>query len=239
VIGVAEHAPRLNHRIPFRSLYFSEFDRYFDTLEEIKMEFAGYVEVLIGLEVDYHPAMVEPYREILPRLPLDFVAGAIHSVDDWVIDLPGSINESSLAGKNILEVYQGYFSALMDGAKTGLFDFITHPDFVRKAFPDSGISKVPELQAIYAQTAEVLSACGVGIEINSRGLIIPEVGDYYPEWGLLVECARAGVPLTFASDSHDGGRVGDGFDQAMIYAIKAGFKEINIWRQRQRLPILI
>ncbi len=229
----------MNHRVPWRALYFSELDRYFDTLEEIKIEFEGTVEVLIGLEVDYHEGMVERYREILPRLPLDYVVGSIHTVKDWVIDLPGSLGESFLAEKRALEIYQAYFEALQEAARAGLFDYIAHPDFVKKALPHAGMAKPQSLGKLYRETAEILAAGKTGIEINSRGLLLPDVGEYYPDEGFLRECVKAGVPVTIGSDAHDSSRVGEGVAEAVEYASQAGCREVNIWRRREKVSLPI
>lgn len=238
-IGICEHAPRMNHRVPWRALYFSELDRYFDTMEEIRMEFSGAAETLIGLEVDYHQGMVERYREILPRLPLDYVVGAIHTVKDWVVDLPDSISESSLLGMDAEGLYREYFTALREAARSGLFDYIAHPDFIKKALPHLNLSKPPQTERIYRETAETLAACKVGIEINTRGLILPDVGEYYPEEAFLRECARAGVPVTIGSDAHITDRVGDGVEGAVEYAYAAGYREICIWRKRELIALPI
>ena len=112
IIGICEHGPRFNHRVPFRSLHLSELDKYFDILEEIRLEFAGEIEVLFGIELDYNENMAGYYQDLLPRFPLDYIVGSLHTVRDWVIDLPGSFEESSLAGLDALSLYEVYFEEL-------------------------------------------------------------------------------------------------------------------------------
>ena len=238
-IGIAEHAPRMNHRVPYRSLHFSEFDQYFNTIEEIRIEFRGQVEVLTGLELDFNDNMTEEYTDILPNLPLDFVIGSIHSMGDWIIDLQGSWEESSYREYNPDDLYREYFAKVRKAAECGLFDFIGHVDIIKLAFADAGLRKPDNLESMYKETAETLARHRVGIEINTRGLILEGVEEFYPDFELLKACVKAGVPLTISSDSHDSLRVGENFDKAVQFAKDAGAEEINIWRGRERVGFSI
>jgi histidinol-phosphatase (PHP family) len=139
------------------------------------LEFVDETEVLMGLELDYNEKMVAYYKDLLPRLPLDFVVGSIHSVSDWVIDLPDSFAQSSLRGLDANGIYQAYFLELQNAAKSGLFHFLAHPDFVKKALPLLKMSKPKDLSPLFRETADILSACEVGIEINTYG-------KYCPRW---------------------------------------------------------
>ena len=238
-IGIAEHAPRMNHRVPYRSLYFSELDRYFDTIEEIQIEFRGQVEVLSGLELDFSDKMVEEYREILPQLRLDFVIGSIHSMDDWIIDFKGSFEESSFREVDPAEIYREYFKNVRRAAETGLFNFLGHVDIVKFGLAMAGMKKPDNLGTVYIDTAEALADNRVGIEINSRGLILEGVEEFYPAFDLLKACMKADVPVTISSDSHDSKRVGENFGTAVQYAKEAGYEEISIWRKRERVGFKI
>lgn len=237
-IGISEHGPRFNHRAPYRSLYFCEFDRYFDTLDEIKLEFKGAAEVLTGLELDYNEWMVEHYRDLLPELPLDFIVGSVHTVKDWVMGVDDSFEESSLSGLDSAGVYEAYFEELMNAARTGLFDFIAHPDLVKRYLPRLGFAYPANPAPIYQRAVEMLRACEVGIEINTRGLL-SAAGEYYPNDDFLRECAHAGIPLTIGSDSHDMVSAGLGVAEAMAHAWRIGFKQIHIWRKRERVALNI
>ena len=234
VIGVSEHGPRFNHRVPFRSLYLCELEKYFDILEEIRLEFKGEIEVLFGLELDYNEQMVEYYADLLPKLPLDYVIGSLHTVKDWIVEMPETLHGSSLQRMDAYGLYQVYFTELKEAAKTGLFNFIAHPDFVKKALPHLNMRKPEGLTEIFEDAAKMLAACEVGIEINTRGKILSDVGEYYPDDEFLTACRKAGVPLTFGSDAHEPRMVANGIPEAMTHAVKIGFSEFSIWRKRER-----
>lgn len=237
IIGFAEHAPRMNPELPFKSLYFRDLEKYFDILEEIRVEFAGKLEVFKGLEIDYHEGMVEHYRRLIPELPLDFTAGAVHSVNNWIVDLRDTLSESEYRDADAYELYDVYFQQIQKAAQTGLFDFIVHADYVKKILVHRRWKKPDNLAKIYRETAEILAVHNTGIEINTRGMLLPEVGEYYPDFEFLKSCVQAGVPLTIGSDSHDGRRVGDGFESAVRQAREAGYKALSFWRNRESINI--
>lgn len=234
VIGISEHGPRFNHQVPFRSLYLSELDKYFDILEEIRLEFIGEIEVLFGLELDYNERMAEYYADLLPKLPLDYVIGSLHTVNDWIVEMPETLRASSLRRKDAYGLYEGYFAEMKDAAKTELFNFIAHPDFVKKALPHLNMVKPGGLAGIFEDAAKMLAACDVGIEINTRGKILSDVGEYYPDDEFLTACRKAGVPLTFGSDAHEPKMVANGIPEAVAHADSIGFSEYSIWRKRER-----
>jgi histidinol-phosphatase (PHP family) len=236
-LGVAEHGPRFNHRVPYRSLYLNEFDRYFNTLEEIRLEFQPVCQILVGLELDYNADMIQPYSELLPKLPLDFITGSVHTVEDWVIDMDNSLENSELRGKTPLELYQFYFEAVQSAAKSGLFDFIAHPDFIKKGLGKLRLPKPVNLAKIYRETAEILAIYQIGIEINTRGSILPEVGEFYPDELFLRECFRAGVPITISSDAHQPEAVASGITEAMNLAFDIGYRQISVWKKRERISL--
>ena len=62
----------------------------------------------------------------------------------------------------------------------------------------------------------------IAIEINTNGLNKP-CGEMYPSPALLEMAGEIGVGLTFGSDAHRPGRVGEQFDQAIALAKRCGF----------------
>ena len=99
---------------------------------------------------------------------------------------------------------------------------------MKKILVQKDWKKPDDLSKIYRETAEILAIHKTGIEINTRGMVIPEVGEYYPDIEFLKYCAKMGVFLTMGSDSHDGGSVGEGFEPAVRYAMEAGYKKLSI-----------
>ncbi len=231
VLGICEHAPRLNPKVPWRSLYFHEMDRYFQTLEEIRMEFEGELEVLRGLEVDYHAPVVGVIGPLLDRHRLDYVVGSVHFVDDWVIDDPDTLQSPPFKDCSPEELGDMYLRRLEEAAQSGLFQVMAHVDYIKKCWGHFG-GKPKNWDQRFRKTAQVFKESGVVVELNTRGWIQPAVGDAYPSRDMLNTLFEAGVPITIGSDAHSMERVGDGVERGMGVLHEIGYRELTLFRNR-------
>ncbi|MFN3651183.1 MAG: histidinol-phosphatase [Armatimonadota bacterium] len=203
-IGVTDHAPIYfwdgDHVLPGTAMARSELPRYVDEVLELKRRYAGRIDVLLGLEVDYAPGFEELYREVLSAYPFDYLIGSVHFVGDVHIYDQRRWRE----GKPAEEQHREYFRLVRDSARSGLFDVLGHITGIL-AFgpaPDPAL-----LEEEFAETARVLAGAGVGIEINTSA--IRKGGSApFPDERLLRRCVDAGVPLTYGSDSHAPEEVG-------------------------------
>jgi len=59
------------------------------------------------------------------------------------------------------------------------------------------------------------------------------VKEIYPSLDALKIYQKAGVPITFSSDSHDPSDVGRDYDQAVALALAAGYKEYSVFGKRK------
>lgn len=239
VLGICEHAPRLNPKVPWRSLYFHEMDRYFHTLEEIRMEFKGEMEVLRGLEVDYHAPVVGVIGPLLDRYGLDYVVGSVHFVDDWVIEDTDTLQVVPFKDCTGEELGEMYLRRLEQAAESGLFQVMAHVDFIKKCWDHFG-GKPDNWDDRFVTTAKVFKEAGVAVELNTRGWVLPEVGDAYPSHEILETLFAAGVPVTIGSDAHSLERVGEGVERAMGVLHNIGYRELTVFRNRvaRTIPLI-
>jgi histidinol phosphatase-like PHP family hydrolase len=65
------------------------------------------------------------------------------------------------------------------------------------------------------------------------------VGELYPAPALLHDARAAGVGITFASDAHEPGLVGDRFDSVLALAADAGYDTVTVFdgRSSRQAPI--
>jgi histidinol-phosphatase (PHP family) len=238
VLGICEHAPRQNPRVPWRSLYFYEMDRYFQTLEEIRMEFNGQLEVLRGLEVDYHAPILGIIGPLLERYPVDYVAGSVHFVDEWVIDDPKTLKLEPYRNCTPEDLAELYLRRLEEAAHSGLFQVMAHIDYMKKCWGVIG-GKPSNWDSRIRRVAREFKDTGVTVELNTRGWVLPKVGDAYPSREFLEILHEMEVPVTIGSDAHSIERVGDGVQRAMTLLYDIGFREITVFRNRGvvRLPL--
>ena len=75
-----EHTP-LDPRFGFDNrhhLNFAEYETYLECAERCRAEFAGVLEIGIGIEADYHPRNLEQVAKFKRDYPLDYVGGSLH-----------------------------------------------------------------------------------------------------------------------------------------------------------------
>src|SRR5262245_56997162 len=173
-----------------------QLDGYLAEVEALRAEFAGQIEVRLGLEADYAEGHEEELERWLGRADWDLVLGSVHWVaGDWIDDPSRSPARFEREGAERL--YDEYYRLLGKAARTRLFDVLTHFDLPKKH------GHRPSSVRADAEDAAVVAARegGCAVEISSAGLRKP-VAEAYPEPRLLSKLVAAGVPVTFSSDAH-------------------------------------
>lgn len=205
-----------------------EYERYADMVAAAREQFAGRVDVRLGLESDYYPG-VEPWLEKLhARHPLHHVLGSVHmQVREY--------RERYFTG-DWFAYQQLYFQHQAEAAETGLFDTISHPDLVKNESPSEWHWTRIELFA--ARALDRIAATGVAMEINTSGLqkALPE---FNPGLSMLELMHARGIPVVLGADAHIPERVAADYSGALHALQSAGYTEVSFFldRQRQSVPI--
>lgn len=205
----------------------AELPGYVREVEALRAEFAGRIDVLLGLEADYAEGHETVLEEILAAHPWDVVLGSVHWVKgDW-IDAPHSGARHAREGTEIL--WAEYYRLLGKAAATGLFDVLTHFDLPKKFG-----HRMPQAVArAEGEAVEAARAAGVAVEVSSAGLR-KAVAEEYPAPPLLRGLVAAGVPIVFSSDAHAPAEVAWGRDRIEEAARAAGAREHLSFRRRER-----
>lgn len=205
----------------------AELPGYVEEVEALREEFAGRIDVLLGLEADYAEGHEAALEEILRAHEWDVVLGSVHWVKGGWIDAPGSAKRHEIEGSETL--WREYYRLLGKAAASGLFDVLTHFDLPKKFG-----HRMPQEVAV-AEAAAIDAACaaGVAIEVSSAGLR-KTVGEEYPAPPLLASLVAAGVPIVFSSDAHAPAEVAWGRAEILAAAGAAGAREHLSFRKRKR-----
>jgi len=188
------------------------------------------VTIRFGAEVDYIPGFVDQTRNLIKSMPLDYVIGSVHFIDDWNFD-------TDINGYNGIDIdvfYRVYFRLIGEAAQTGIFDIIGHADLAKKF----AVYPTFKMQKIYEQCARIFSENGVVVELNTSGKNKP-CGEFYPSIDFLEILHNYRVPVTLGSDAHVEQNIGQYFDEAVNLLKSLGYKEIITFNQRKRIPISI
>lgn len=190
------------------------------------------VEVLCGIEAEVYPneAELEPMDEILAQYDFDFVLGSLHaqcrSYIEWL--------SNNKVKKDSMKI-DSYFRHLKDGAQSGRYDSMSHPDVIRTYGVVQSFNPLEHEEVIRDFLQAVVDE-DICMEVNTSGLT---KGDFevHPDPQILDWAAEMGVKLTIGSDSHRPGSVGQFFDIIQPMLRDKGFKDLYYFRGRERLRI--
>lgn len=210
----------------------AELPGYVTEVEALRAEFAGRIDVLLGIEADYAEGFEEDLRRLLEPYPWDLVLGSVHRVAGGWIDAPGSGKRHETEGSALL--WTEYYRLIARACGTGLFDVMSHFDLPKKFGHHRPVAATAAEEAAVAAAAHA----GVAIEVSSAGLR-KAVAEIYPGPALLGKLVNAGVPVVFSSDSHAPAEAGWGLEKTLASAREAGATHQLSYRRRtaSRHPI--
>ena len=161
-----------------------ELPGYVDEVLSLKQEFAGRIDVLLGIEADYAEGREEELARLLSLHAWDVVLGSVHRVaGDW-IDAPGSARRHESEGTEFL--WTEYYRLLAAACATGLFDVMAHFDLPKKF----GHRRPAACTGAERAAVEAAARAGVAVEVSSAGLR-KGVAEIYPGPSLLLDLAAA------------------------------------------------
>lgn len=205
-----------------------QFPEYIDLVAQARAEFAGRVDVRLGLESDFFPGVEQWTERLHARVPLHHVLGSIHmQVTHY--------RARYFAGDHFA-YQQLYFEHLAASAETGLFDTLAHPDLVKNEAPHEW--QFARIRPHIERALDRIAKTGVAMELNTSGLdkALPEMN---PGPSMLALMHARGIPVVLGADAHRPARVGDRYARALQMLQEIGFKHVSIFldRRRQEIPI--
>lgn len=228
-LGFADHSPMAVALEPFDNwrMALSDLPRYFDAVAEARAAFPQ-LPIRLGLEVDYIPGHEAWVEQLAGMADWDFLIGSVHYIaPGWDVDNPAHI--SRFETRPVAEVWQLYFDAYEQAIRTGLFDFVAHPDLPKKF----GHRPEGDLRRFYEPVIAALAETETAFEINTAGMRKP-AGECYPTPEFLKLAREAGVSLLINSDAHAPQEVGAGFETGLALAKEAGFAEVVRFAGRRK-----
>lgn len=205
-----------------------EYETYVDLVAAAREEFAGRVDVRLGLESDFFPGLESWSEKLHARVPLHHVLGSVH--------MQVSFYRSRFFTGDFFAYQKTYFGHLADSAETGLFDTLAHPDLVKNEAPHEwNFERIePDIQ----RALDRIAATGVAMELNTSGLnkALPEMN---PGPRILSLIRERGIPIVIGADAHRPARVGDRYEQALRMLDELGFETVSFFLERRRQIVTI
>ena len=205
-----------------------EFSDYLAMVERARHEWAGRVDVRLGLESDFMPDM-EPWLEKLhAQADFNFILGSVHPHSRYY-------KERYFTGGPLAYQWQ-YFEHLAVAAESGLFDCLAHPDLVKDVFPEEW--DLSRLLDRVRHTLDRIAQSGVAMELNTSGLN-KKCKEFLPGPAILAEMQTRNIPVVLGSDAHQPERVAADFDRALGLLEDIGYDHVSFFLNRQRQDVTL
>ena len=189
-LGFADHSPYL-----FDGDYYSgyrmrpeELPEYVATLEGLREAWQGKVDIRIGLEAEYYPALFPRLREYLRECGVEYLIMGQHFPGEEQ-GAPHSATETRDEAH-----LKRYCDSVMEGMNTGAFTYLAHPDMCYFVGED----------AVYTRYMRELcreaNRCGLPLEINLLGV---RDNRFYPRRRFWESAAEEGCSAILGMDAHE------------------------------------
>ncbi len=193
-----------------------DYDSFVNEVNRLKVEFAGRISVLCGVEYDI-------FSKNVPVSKFDYVIGAAHMIDagdslvsvDWKPEVTKGLCEKSFGG-DWMALCRRYYEILSDVVSVADCDIIAHFDLVSKfnekhSFFDEDD---PQYAVAWRHCADKLLGTGRLFEINTGAMYRKCRTQRYPSAAIMRYLKENGAQFVYSSDAHETDAVGYGFSDA-------------------------
>lgn len=208
-----------------------DVDAYFVEMQKLQEEYAGKLNIRIGIELGLRTYLKDYYEELTKKYPFDFVIGSVHNVP-YKKDAEGNILYTDPAAEKLFtdrtdkEAYRLMMETTLENVRTSdCFQALGHLDYVVR------YGKSREKEYSYTDYADIIDEIlklliekEKGLEVNSAGLKYglpfahphPDVLKHYRELG--------GEIITIGADAHKPEHIAYDFAKAEEILKSCGFK---------------
>lgn len=237
-IGLSDHMPLLHVNpdtyYPGIAMTLDELPRYVEEALALKEKYRGQIDVKVGLEGDYIEGWEEKIEKIVQGYPWDYVIGSVHFLGEW--DISDYRQVHNWEGQDVFAVYERYYKAIGQAAKTGFYDIIGHLDVIKRFNYSPGSSREEETRGLEQAALSAIAEAGIAMELNASGLSKP-CAEMFPSQRILESAIKLGIPLTVGSDAHDPLKLSEHLDVARATLYELGVRELATFTKRKRSMI--
>lgn len=208
-----------------------DVDAYFVEMQKLQEEYAGKLNIRIGIELGLRTYLKDYYEELTKKYPFDFVIGSVHNVP-YKKDAEGNILYTDPAAEKLFtdrtdkEAYRLMMETTLENVRTSdCFQTLGHLDYVvRYGKSREKEYSYTDYEDIIDEILKLLIEKEKGLEVNSAGLKYglpfahphPDVLKRYRELG--------GEIITIGADAHKPEHVAYDFAKAEEILKSCGFK---------------
>jgi histidinol-phosphatase (PHP family) len=236
-IAVTDHMP-----LPFQNRYavrIEQIDAYREEIQRVREDYAGAIDVRMGLEMEYLPGF-EAWTEKIAAAGWEHAIGSVHAI---LVDGRGGIVNGTQEeferllygpfGGDIRALCAHYYRHLGRLAASGLFHTAGHLDVLKKhnhakTYFDDAAEWYRDL---VLEALEAVAAASMSVEINLSGYDHPVAAPYPSPW-IVAECIHRGIPIVLSSDAHRPENIGRNFERREEILGETGVNRPAPWHTR-------
>lgn len=190
ILGFSDHCPWI-----YKDDYISnirmtavETDDYVASLEKLRKEYSGDIDIKIGFEAEYMPELIEEQDCFLKDYPIDYMILGQHFLDEE--------NDYNYSGRMTTEESRlvRYVDLCMEGIKSGRYAYLAHPDLLYYTGEDEVYQR--EMKRLCLAMKEV----NIPLEMNLLGIAINR---NYPDKRFWQIAKEVGNRVIFGIDAHN------------------------------------
>ena len=190
-LGFSDHTPHDYFDCDYRTsgirMELEELPGYADTVRALAAEYAGELEILLGVEAEYYPKYFSRLLELLRGNGIRYMILGQHFVGNEVGEpYCGRPTEDR-------KTLERYVSQSIEAMDTGVFSFFAHPDLIR--FVGDEGAYLREMRRLCRAAAER----AMPLEINLLGI---REGRNYPDERFWRLAAEEGCTALIGCDAH-------------------------------------
>ncbi|MCE9610867.1 MAG: histidinol-phosphatase [Chthoniobacter sp.] len=224
-LGFADHNPMPAPFDDWRMLR-EDLPHYFEEVEKARAQFPQ-LTIRLGLECDFLDGREGWIEELRGLGEWDYFIGSVHYLPDGAeVDNPKYV--SRYRDGDVDEIWTTYWQTYGRAVRSGLFDFMAHPDLPKKF----GYRPEGDLRRFYEPAVAALAETGTPFEINTAGWR-KDCQEQYPARDFLALALAAQVPLLINSDAHAVAELAAGFSAAVDLAKGVGYTKTARFHRRQ------
>lgn len=190
ILGFSDHSPYV-----FPGDYYSHFrmrpallEGYVHTILALREQYRGRIQIPLGLELEYYPALLPQLLPILKDQPLDYLILGQHCLGNEIDD---HYSGRATADKRHLE---RYCDQSIEAMHTGLYTYFAHPDLLNYVGGDEKFYR-SQMRRICREANQ----CKIPLEINLLGMLEEK---HYPNERFWEIAAEEGSTVVLGRDAH-------------------------------------
>lgn len=244
-LGFSSHAP-----VPFENptnMDREDLPKYLKTIQDLKIQYKGKIEIYLGLEIDHIHEHPEPQKELAALPELDYTIGSFHCMYSPVRSIYREIDstpeifqdilEQDFSG-NIRQFVERYYQYLAELLETLHPTILGHFDLIKKNNPENRYFKESEpwYRSAVLGVFPYIRKHEPIVEVNTGGIARGKTKEVYPSPWILYELRKEDVPIMINTDAHSPDLL-DAYMEEATYIVKdVGYRKVWILRGEKWVP---